>query len=43
VSLFLKVVGVMSYEKRGARDRHGYAVDGVETKFVGKKKAEAKA
>ena len=35
--------GVMYYEKRGARDRHRYGVDGVVTKFVGKKKEEAKA
>jgi hypothetical protein len=29
--------------KKGARDRHRCTVDGVVTKFVGKKKAEAKA
>jgi hypothetical protein len=33
----------MCYENRGARDRHRYVVDRVVTKFVGKKKAEAKA
>jgi hypothetical protein len=33
----------MYYENRGARDRHRYGVDEVVTKFVGKKKEEAKA
>jgi hypothetical protein len=33
----------MSYENSGARDRHRYLVDGVVTKFVGKKKAEGQS